>query len=164
MIDQVADACYLYIGEYDYEITYMTDIPRDFLKAMIFALKEDNDFCVWVDCDYEACLKIVSDYFDTYLIIGNELTVIKDFNKWHIAMEIYDDFREDFDDWCNWQCYKSPDESEDYPESFINLLDTLSSILQKPGIYLQNTERYGSRQAKVYEQLGIDRKKTGTPK
>ena len=154
----------LFIGEYDYEITYMTDIPRDFLKAMIFALKEDNDFCVWVDCDYEACLKIVSDYFDTYLIIGNELTVIKDFNKWHIAMEIYDDFREDFDDWCNWQCYKSPDESEDYPESFINLLDTLSSILQKPGIYLQNTERYGSRQAKFYEQLGIDRKKTGTPK
>lgn len=145
----------LYIGEYDYEITYMTDVPGDFLTAMIFALKEDKDFCVWADCDYDSRLKIISDYYDTYLIIGSELKIIRDFNKWQVAMEMYDDFRDDFDEWCNWQCYKDPDELKGYPGRFMHLLDSLSSILQKPRLYLQNTERYGDRQKKFYDQLGL---------
>ena len=47
MFDRSSGGCVnLYIGDYDYEITYMTDVPGDFLNAMIFALQEDNDFCV----------------------------------------------------------------------------------------------------------------------
>ncbi len=148
----------MYIGEYEYFVEYLTDIPRDFLSSMVFALKEDKDFCVWVEFDYDTSLKIISDYYDTYLILGNELTIVRDFNKWQIAMEIYDDFREDFDEWCSWQCYKCRDEDEqkDYEVSFLHLLESLSAILQKPRIFLQNTERPGKRQKEFYEQLGGD--------
>jgi len=145
----------LNIGEEEYEVSYLTDIPRDFLTAMIFALKEDKDFCVWVELEYDTRMKIISDYYDTYLIINENLTVVKDINKWMLAMEMYDDFHDFFDEWCNLQFYKSEEELERFPESFLRLLENLSAILQNARLYLQNTEMYDkSRQKEFYRNLG----------
>ena len=100
-------------------------------------------------------MKIISDYYDTYLIINEELIIVKDCNKWQLAMEMYDDFRDFFDEWCNWLCYKSQEELEGYPESFMKLLDGLSAVLQNARLYLQNTEMYDTnRQKEFYSNLG----------
>lgn len=144
----------LYIGEYDYEVYSLTDIPINFLTSMLFALKEDKDFCVSVEFDYPSWMKIISDYYDTYLIINGHFKVIKDFNKWMLAMEIFDDFRSDFDDWCNWRCHMDPEELADYPEKFLRLLEELSVVLRNPRWYLQKMEGYGERQRSFYDQLG----------
>ena len=100
-------------------------------------------------------MKIISDYYDTYLIINENLTVVKDINKWMLAMEMYDDFHDFFDEWCNLQFYKSEEELERFPESFLRLLENLSAILQNARLYLQNTEMYDySRQKEFYRNLG----------
>ncbi len=145
----------MYIGNREYLISYNTDVPIDFLTAMVFALKEDKDFCVWVDCEYDYRVKIISDYYDTYIIADEELDIIRDLNKWQIAQEIYNDFRSDFDEWCGWLCYKDEEELKYYPEKFMRLLDSLSAVLRNPRVYLQNTEMYGSRQVSFYKTLGL---------
>lgn len=95
------------IGNFEGPASYLTDVPIDCLKNMIFALKNRSDFIVSFDAEGWT-YKVVSDCYRTIVIIEKDETpeiILSDINRDELAKELYFDIKNNKEDWYEFPCF-----------------------------------------------------------
>jgi len=93
----------LQIEDFSERASYMTDIPNECLDAFIYALQNNTPAVVFFDAEgYE--FHLVASYYGSYIIVDKDnaklYTVSK--NIYALAKELYDDIKNNLDEWTNW--------------------------------------------------------------
>ncbi len=96
------------LGEFQTEVSYLVDIPFDWLRACISGLKYNIPFSFFLEEEGSNC--IVTAYWDyTHIIIQNEdvtLKTIKDADWLDLSYMLLVDIKRYFDDWVNWYAFE----------------------------------------------------------
>lgn len=95
------------INNFEAPASFITDVPIDCLKNMIFALKNKSDFIVSLDAEGWT-YKIISDSYRTLILIEDEepeTIVLNDITKEYLAKELYLSIYNYKEDWYNFPCF-----------------------------------------------------------
>lgn len=82
--------------------SYLTDIPFEALKGIVFSLKNNVPFVQYFDAEgYE--YTIVSNWFDTYIILSKDTDELIrfDINMYQLSKEILNDIQKNINEWVN---------------------------------------------------------------
>ncbi|MBQ8922164.1 MAG: hypothetical protein IJ060_08405 [Oscillospiraceae bacterium] len=102
----------LTLGDFRAGISFLTDIPFDWLRACINGLKYVIPAAFYFDEEGSTGL-IVSDLGVTYIIIqhnGTELTTVQGVGLKQFAEMLVHDIRENLEDWVCWCTFELSDE------------------------------------------------------
>ena len=117
------------LNEFTFPVSYLTDVPADFVKALTIALEHDVSTVVVLDGEGEGDCKIVfNTYHDTvsaiHYVPDSDVqieTVFWDESIVSIAEKFIQDIEAHYDDWKNWN-YDGPKDIE---------LSNLKSLVEK---------------------------------
>jgi hypothetical protein len=104
----------LQIGDFIERASYLTDIPNDCLDAFIYALRNSNPAVIFFDAEGWD-FHLVASYYQSYIIVDKDDTKVYVFEKTikELAKELYEDIKNNFDDWLNWDLYDTVEEKEE---------------------------------------------------
>ena len=121
------------IGNFSDRASYLTEVPLDCLRAMIYALSNNTDFiCVF---DAEGWnFKVISDNYRTFVIEEKdscELITVENITKTILAKELYSDISDNLDKWAEWSFDLREDRNEvlKYRKCLKELLQNLNNLL-----------------------------------
>lgn len=94
--------CTVTLGDFSSRASYLTDVPFDCIDAAIHAIESHMPFCVRFDAEGWD-FYVMSDVCNTYVVVEKEDTIFYKcgsvVDKDDIALQIYKDISEDFDEW-----------------------------------------------------------------
>ncbi|HPK52811.1 MAG TPA: hypothetical protein PK114_00025 [Smithellaceae bacterium] len=94
------------LGEFTDRASYLTNVPVDCLKALIFSLEHRKPASVRIDAEgWEYVITFTLD--ETYIVRtkgSHELFVINK-NNMDFAREVYEDIKRDYKAWLDWDEY-----------------------------------------------------------
>jgi len=103
----------LQINDFSERASYMTDIPNECLDAFINALQNSTPAVIFFDAEGWD-FHLVASYYCSYIIVDKDdaklFTVSKNIHS--LAKELYDDIKNNLDDWTNWYLDEADTEEE----------------------------------------------------
>ena len=94
------------LGDFQAEVSYLVDIPFDWLISCKNALKHNIPLSFFLELEGETCL-LTSYGYDTHIIItrrddGYQLKTVHNVNFMDVSDMLLKDIRLYFDDWVTW--------------------------------------------------------------
>lgn len=94
------------LGDFQAEVSYLVDIPFDWLISCKNALKHNIPLSFFLELEGETCL-VTSYGYDTHIIInrrdgGYQLKTVHNVNFMDVSDMLLKDIRLYFDDWVTW--------------------------------------------------------------
>lgn len=137
------------IGNQEYRLSYLTDIPTDWLSQAILGMKTLTPFAVHGVCEPGRLLCLVS-YWNCHTIFENEYRkeLIKEETEWdivHINMldfckNLYKDISDNLDDWSQWLLYTEEERQQAY-DNYKNKIQLKLDRLHE--LIIDNEEHFG---------------------
>lgn len=123
------------IGDFKASASYVTDVPINCMKSMIYALQTKNDFVVTFDVEgWE--FKVIADYYNCFVIkdICEQpiLFTFRNISIHQLAKELVEDIENNLNEWKYWNYDSDLDSEEDinnYEKELKNCLTTLKKLI-----------------------------------
>ncbi|MBR1805461.1 MAG: hypothetical protein IJ774_03635 [Selenomonadaceae bacterium] len=122
------------ISDAKYPLSYITNVPIDWLMAAVYGLKNWSPFTVYGDCETTDVYCTVTETFCHVIYEGYEETpetyfvslTMLDFCK-----ALYSDISKDIDAWSDWNHYDDETFRQNYKRKLLALLDELGTLIKK---------------------------------
>ena len=121
------------IGDAKYPLSYLTDIPIEWLNVSIYGLKNRRPFTVYGDCETTDVYCTVTEMFCHVIYEGYELTpktFFVDMTKLDFCKALHADISVDVDAWAGWLCYNDENFRKEQKCKIQSLLDELAALIK----------------------------------
>ncbi len=122
------------LGDFQAEVSYLVDIPFDWLISCKNALKHNIPLSFFLELEGETCL-LTSYGYDTHIIInrrddGYRLKTVHNVNFMDVSDMLLKDIRLYFDDWVTWYDFEQTE------ADFARRRAELKALIEKTETYL----------------------------
>ena len=131
---------YISLGGYKNRLSYLTNLPIEWLNAAIYGLENLTPFAVHGFCEPGRLLCLVS-YWNCHVIFEDErsksiakdelMTDIANVSMLDFCIMLRDDISDDLDAWCNWDDCNNEKTIKEMKVKLAELLDRLSELIIK---------------------------------
>ena len=127
------------LGDFRAEVSYLVDIPFDWLISCKNALKYNIPASFFLELEGESC--IVTSYgYDTHIICQNHdceytLTTVRDVDFVQLSRMLVEDIRLYFDDWVTW--YNFEQKESDFARRRV----ALKALIEETESYFERYNR-----------------------
>ena len=120
----------LQIDDFSERASYLTDIPNDCLDAFIHALHNNVPAVIFFDAEGWD-FHLIASYYQSYIIVDKDNINVYEVKKniLELAKELYEDIKNNFDDWLNWDY--GDDQTEERKEKLTTKLNQLNIEITK---------------------------------
>ena len=132
------------LGDFQAEVSYLVDIPFDWLISCKNALKHNIPLSFFLELEGETCL-LTSYGYDTHIIInrrdgGYQLKTVHNVNFMDVSDMLLKDIRLYFDDWVTWYDFEQTE------ADFARRRAALKALIEETETYLAAcAKRYNKR-------------------
>lgn len=122
------------LGDFQAEVSYLVDIPFDWLISCKNALKHNIPLSFFLELEGETCL-LTSYGYDTHIIInrrdgGYQLKTVRNVNFMDVSDMLLKDIRLYFDDWVTWYDFEQTE------ADFARRRAALKALIEETETYL----------------------------
>ena len=122
------------LGDFEAEVSYLVDIPFDWLISCKNALKHNIPLSFFLELEGETCL-VTSYGYDTHIIInrrddGYQLKTVHNVNFMDVSDMLLKDIRLYFDDWVTWYDFEQTE------ADFARRRAALKALIEETETYL----------------------------
>lgn len=120
------------IGDAKYSLSYLTDIPIEWLKAVIYGLKNYSSFTVYGDCETTDIYCTVTEMFCHVIYSGYKMepeTFFVNMTMLDFCKELHADISRDVDAWSDWLRYDDELFRRAHKRKIQSLLDELGALI-----------------------------------
>ena len=122
------------LGDFQAEVSYLVDIPFDWLISCKNALKHNIPLSFFLELEGETCL-LTSYGYDTHIIInrrdgGYQLKTVRNVNFMDVSDKLLKDIRLYFDDWVTWYDFEQTE------ADFARRRAALKALIEETETYL----------------------------
>ena len=122
------------LGDFQAEVSYLVDIPFDWLISCKNALKHNIPLSFFLELEGETCL-LTSYGYDTHIIInrrdgGYQLKTVHNVNFMDVSDMLLKDIRLYFDDWVTWYDFEQTE------ADFARRRAALKALIEETETYL----------------------------
>ena len=122
------------IGDKKYPLSYVTDVPIDWLNAAIYGLKHWSPFTVYGDCETTDVYCTVTEMFCHIIYEGYEIvpeTYFVNLTMLDFCKALHADISKDVDAWSDWLRYDDELFRQEYKRKLRSLRDELDALIKK---------------------------------
>jgi len=126
------------IGGNEYSLSYLTDVPIDWLESAVYGLTNQRPFVVYAECEPEEIHLTVTEMFCHVIYEGHEPNPETYFVKMTMldfCKALYADISRDVDAWADWSRYDDENFREEQKRKIQSLLDELDALIKEQSKY-----------------------------
>lgn len=119
------------VGNYKASASYLRDVPMETIGSFIAAIQNNTPASILYDAEGWEFITVFDSY-NAYVIECKDLesTIYHytiNFNN--VIEDVYNDFNNNFNDWCNWNFNEDEDDVKEYSKELRSKLNELRKVI-----------------------------------